>query len=62
MPILLLPEHEDRRVEPPVTDPAEVLGCLGPYPAERMTGYPVSTAVNAVANDGPALVEPLPSG
>ena len=40
-------------------DRLEVLDCLGPYRAERMTGYPVAAAVNAVANDGPALVEPL---
>ena len=44
-----------------MTDPPDVLGCLGPCPAERMTGYPVSTTVNAVANDGPELVEPLAS-
>lgn len=40
-------------------DRLDVLACLGPYPAERMTGYPVSTAVNAVVNDGPALIKPL---
>ena len=43
-------------------DRLDVLGCLGPDPAERRTGYPVSMAVNAVAHDGPALVAPLPSG
>ena len=42
-----------------MADPRAGLGCLGPYPEEPMTGYPVSTAVNAVAKDGPALVEPL---
>ena len=59
MPSILAPDDEASWLGPEVTDPLDVLGCLGPYPAELMTGYPVSMAVNAVANDGPELVEPL---
>ena len=44
-----------------MNDPGDVLGCLGPYPAELMTGSPVSMAVNAVGKDGPALVGPRSS-
>jgi hypothetical protein len=40
-------------------DRLDVLGYFGPYPAGLIMGYPVSTAVNRVAHDGPGLVEPL---
>ena len=42
-----------------MTGPRDALGCLVPYPDELMAAYPVSTAVNAVGNDGPELVRPL---
>ena len=61
MPVILQADDEALWLDPEVTDPRDVLGCIGPYPPERMTGYPVSTAVNAVGNDGPELVEPLAS-
>ena len=32
---------------------------LTPYPADAMTGYPVSTLVNKPANDDPRCVEPV---
>lgn len=32
---------------------------LGPCSADKLRAYPVSTAVNDPANDGPSLVEPL---
>lgn len=40
-------------------DVDEALAALRPYPSARMTARPVSRAVNNVANDGPALVEPV---
>jgi hypothetical protein len=43
-------------------DPGEVADLLDPYPAERMSAYPVSTAVNSPANDGPALIEEVEVG
>lgn len=61
MPVILQADDEALWLDPEVTDPADVLGCLGPYPPRWMVGYPVSTAVNAGGNDGPDLVEPLPS-
>ena len=59
MPAILEPDDEALWLDPEVTDPAAVLGCLGPYPDELMTAYPVSTAVNAVGNDGPELIRPV---
>mgnify|MGYP003377589884 CR=1 FL=1 len=35
-------------------------GLPGPYAAEQLAAYPVSTAVNKVANNSPDLVLPLP--
>jgi putative SOS response-associated peptidase YedK len=61
MPVILDPDDEARRLDPEVTDPADVLGCLGPYPEGLMAAYPASPAVNAVANDGAELIEPLPA-
>jgi putative SOS response-associated peptidase YedK len=59
MPVILAPEVEAVRLDPEVTDPAHVRSLLVPYPAEAMEAYPVSTAVNAVANDSAQLVLPL---
>ena len=59
IPVILAPEDEALWLDPEVTAPFDVLGCPGPYPTGLMMGYQVSTAVNAVANDGPELVRPL---
>jgi putative SOS response-associated peptidase YedK len=59
MPVILEPDDEALWLDPEVTNPAAVLGCLRPYPEELMAAYPVSTAVNAVGNDGPELVRAL---
>ncbi|WP_247729972.1 SOS response-associated peptidase [Halovivax limisalsi] len=54
MPAILSPGAERRwlRAEDPTAD-------LEPHPAESMTAYPVSTAVNSPAADDPSLVEPV---
>jgi putative SOS response-associated peptidase YedK len=52
---------EALRPDPEVADPAAMPGCPAPYPEGLMTAYPVSTAVNAVGNDGPELIAPAPS-
>jgi putative SOS response-associated peptidase YedK len=36
----------------------ELQALLKPLPAERMRAYPISTKVNSVKNDEPALIEP----
>ena len=59
MPAILRAEDEASWLDPETTDPLEALGLLSPYPADLMEGYAVSTAVNAVGNDGPELVRPL---
>ena len=53
MPVILASEAEALWLDFAVTNPLAGVGGLGPYPAGLMTGYPVSTAVNVVANDGP---------
>jgi putative SOS response-associated peptidase YedK len=42
-----------------VTDPAAVLPCLRPLPAELIEAYPVSALVSSADNDGAQLVEPV---
>jgi putative SOS response-associated peptidase YedK len=59
MPVILTPEDEALWLDPEVTDPAAVLGCLGPYRDELMTAYPVSTLVSSVGNQGPELIRPI---
>lgn len=57
MPAILEPADEDPWLDPAVP-PEEALPLLRPYPAEQMTSYPVSRAVNSVANQGPECIEP----
>jgi putative SOS response-associated peptidase YedK len=59
MPIILPRAAEDRWLDPELSDPTKLLARLQPPPAERVRLYPVSTAVNNVAHDGPALIAPL---
>lgn len=58
MPVILDPAGYDTWLDPD-TDPADAQALLSPYPAERLTAYPVPTRVNAVANDDPGVIEPL---
>jgi putative SOS response-associated peptidase YedK len=59
MPVILAPEVEAVWLDPALTDPEPLRSLLVPYPAEAMEAYPVSPAVNAVANDDAQLVLPL---
>jgi putative SOS response-associated peptidase YedK len=59
MPAILEPEDEGRWVDAGVTDPAAVLPCLRPLPAELMEAYPVSALVSSPDNEGAQLVEPV---
>jgi putative SOS response-associated peptidase YedK len=56
MPLIVGPADYDRWLDPAA---AEVQELVAPYPPEGMTYYPVSTRVNAVRNDSPALLEPV---
>ncbi|MCS7079385.1 MAG: SOS response-associated peptidase [Chloracidobacterium sp.] len=57
MPVILTPAEERAWLEATDLDALERL--LRPYPAEAMRVYPVSRAVNIVANDDPTLVAPI---
>jgi putative SOS response-associated peptidase YedK len=54
MSVILPPDAENRWL---TADTDEAADLCEPYPAENMTAYPVSTAVNDPTNDSPALVE-----
>lgn len=58
MPVILPADAYDTWLDPE-TDPADAKALLRPYPSDAMTVHPVSTKVNAVANDGPEVVEPV---
>ncbi|MFB9832131.1 SOS response-associated peptidase [Actinoallomurus acaciae] len=60
MPMLVEPERFAAWLDPDLTDPEEVRSLLVPAAEGRLESYPVSTAVNKVANNGPELVRPLP--
>jgi putative SOS response-associated peptidase YedK len=59
MPVILAPEDEALWLDRDITDPAEVLPYLQPYPAAEMEAYPVSSLVSSVRNDRPELIEPV---
>jgi hypothetical protein len=49
-------------LDPANNDPADLRALLAPAAASGLISYPVSTAVNAVRNNGPQLIERLESG
>jgi len=59
MPVILPRTDEEEWLSREVTDPLQVERLLVPYPADAMTAWPVSPAVNNVRNDDPRLIEPL---
>lgn len=56
MPAMLSEEAESLWLDRQTEDADRLLAILGPYPAELMESYPVSTAVNSAANESPELV------
>lgn len=58
MPVIVEPEDFDLWLHPE-PDPEQGLHLLRPYPAEKMTAYPVSTLVNNPRNDTAECIEPL---
>ena len=59
MPAILRPEDEGTWLNGSVTSVNELLALLAPYPDDEIEAYPVSTAVNSVANDGSACIEAI---
>lgn len=56
MPVILLPEHEERWLDKRIADPSHIMPLLAPYPPEYMRAYPVGALVGNVRNDVPACV------
>lgn len=58
MPVIVAPEDYDLWLD--ADAPAEeALALLRPYPDDAMAFHPISTRVNKVANDDPAVIEPI---
>jgi len=62
MPMVIEPVRRADWLDPAMTDRADLLALLAPAMAGGLVSDPVSTAVNAVRNNGPALIEPLATG
>jgi putative SOS response-associated peptidase YedK len=58
MPVILPKEAIAQWLNPEPAKAADLQGLLVPYPAEEMKAYPISTAVNAPANDSPEVINP----
>ncbi len=61
MPLLVEPERYAAWLDPTTSDPAALKGLLVPAAPGRLEAYPVSTQVNSVRNNGPELLDPLPT-
>lgn len=59
MPVIMPRQAYDLWLNPAERDPGELQELLGPYPAEEMEAYPVSTLVNNPVNDVPECIQPL---
>ena len=59
MPMVVPAAAIDRWLDPDLTDPEEALALLSVTDAAALEAYAVSTAVNSVQNNEPALLAPL---
>ncbi len=59
MPMVIEPGRWTDWLDPVNTDPADLHALLAPALSGGLASYPVSTEVNAVRNNGPALIQPL---
>jgi putative SOS response-associated peptidase YedK len=62
MAVILPPELEEAWLDPRLTEPAQILPLLKPYPPELMEAYTVSSQVNSTAHEGPHLLDPVGYG
>ncbi|HXF86270.1 MAG TPA: SOS response-associated peptidase [Anaerolineales bacterium] len=58
MPVILHPRDYAKWLDPAPQTPESLEPLIKPFPAEAMAAYPVSTLVNAPANEGPELIVP----
>ena len=59
MPVILEPKNYDIWLDPEVKNPELLQPFLHPYPAEKMTSFPVSKAVNKASNDTAECINSL---
>ena len=59
MPVILAPPDHGLWLDPEERRPERLMPLLQPFPADEMTAFPVSSVVNAPANDAPECVAPL---
>lgn len=59
MPVVLAPDAHEQWLDPDNQDVDSLVELLVPAPDDFLTWYPISTAVNRPANNGPDLLEPL---
>jgi putative SOS response-associated peptidase YedK len=62
MPMVIEPDRWPDWLDPANNDPADLRALLAPAASSGLISYPVSTAVNAVRNNGPQLIERAESG
>lgn len=58
MPIILEKEDEDRWLDPNLSD-EEIKGLMKPYPAEKMTAYPVSKTFRSMNPKDKNVIKPV---
>lgn len=61
MPVIVPKDDEATWLDPKSRDRAQLASILQPYPSAEMEAYPVSTLVNAPANDVPECLRPRES-
>jgi putative SOS response-associated peptidase YedK len=59
MPMIIDPASWDDWLDPRNHEVSDLRSLLVPAASSGLTTYPVSTAVNAVRNNGPSLIEPI---
>ena len=59
MPVIVGPDDYDRLLDRENESAADLADILAPFPAERMSAYPVSRYVSKPGNEGPECVEPI---
>ncbi len=62
MPAILAPEAFDLWLNCAEVDSETAAALIRPAPEDLLEAYPISTAVNRVANDNPQIIEPLTAG
>ena len=59
MPVILPQDVEATWLDQDINDPGFLTELLGPYPADEMEAYQVSTLINSPANETPECITPV---